>query len=56
MEQQQTQVSSNRVEQKPLTDELQPWQQPKLERLHVSLDTANSFGSSPDGGASTGIN
>jgi len=29
----------------------QPWQRPTLQRLHVSLDTANSIGSSSDGGA-----
>lgn len=32
---------------------LEPWQQPKLERLHVSLDTANSPGSGNDLGNMT---
>jgi len=31
----------------------QPWQRPTLQRLHVSLDTANVKGSAADGGLAT---
>ena len=54
MEQQQTQASSERMEQEQFADARQTWQQPKLERLQISLDTALTKGSGSDGGASTG--
>jgi hypothetical protein len=33
----------------------QPWQRPTLQRLHVSLDTAEFIGSTTDGGGFTGL-
>lgn len=32
------------------TDARLVWESPKLEKLHVSLDTANTLGSGADGG------
>ena len=49
MDEQTTQPRVERAEQDLPIDERQPWQQPRLERLHVSLDTANSKGSGSDG-------
>ena len=49
MDEQTTQPRVERAGQDPPIDERQPWQQPRLERLHVSLDTANSKGSGSDG-------
>lgn len=53
MEEQATQLTGKSTEQEPLVEECQPWEQPKLERLHVSLDTAVSQGSGTDGGLNT---
>jgi len=50
MDQQETWLDADQTDQSPPVDALQPWQQPKLERLHVSLDTANAAGSGGDGG------
>jgi hypothetical protein len=49
MEEQQTQSNVEQTEHESPVDERQPWQQPKLEQLHVSLDTAASSGSNTDG-------
>ena len=49
MAQQETWLDADQTDQSPPVDALQPWQQPKLERLNVSLDTANSIGSGTDG-------
>jgi hypothetical protein len=49
MEEQPTQPNVEQREQDPTVDDRQPWEQPKLERLHVSLDTALAKGSNIDG-------
>lgn len=53
MDEQKTQVNVEQTDREPPVEEIQPWEQPKLERLHVSLDTANSKGSNSDGTRST---
>ena len=56
MEDQQTQPNVEQAEQEFPVDERQPWERPKLEQLHVSLDTSADPGSASDGPvvASTG--
>ncbi len=49
MEEQQTQPNVEQTEQESPVDERRSWEQPKLEQLHVSLDTAASKGSAIDG-------
>jgi len=49
MDQHETRLDAEQTDQSPPVETLQPWQQPKLERLNVSLDTANSIGSGTDG-------
>lgn len=49
MEEQQVQPNVEQTEQDPPVEDRQPWEQPKLEQLHVSLDTAASKGSAIDG-------
>ncbi|MCB0038557.1 MAG: hypothetical protein KDD77_08195 [Caldilineaceae bacterium] len=49
MEEQQTQPGVQQIEQESLVEDRQPWEQPKLEQLHVSLDTAAGGGSNNDG-------
>ena len=49
MEEQQTQPNVEQTEQEPPVEDRQPWEQPKLEQLHISLDTADSTGSNYDG-------
>lgn len=49
MEEQQTQPNVEQTEQDVRVEERQPWEQPTLERLHVSLDTAGTKGSNTDG-------
>jgi hypothetical protein len=53
MEKQQTQTNVEQTERESPVDDRQPWEQPKLERLHVSLDTADSGGSGSDAGGRT---
>lgn len=53
MEEQQTQPNVEQTEQESPVDERQPWEQPKLEQLHVSLDTAATGGSGNDLGGRT---
>jgi hypothetical protein len=53
MEEHVTQVNVERPEQEPPGEERQPWEQPKLERLRVSLDTAADGGSGSDAGGRT---
>ena len=48
MEEQQTQPNIEQSEQESLVEDRQPWAQPKLEQLHVSLDTAAGGGSVAD--------
>ena len=49
MEEQQTQPSVEQAELELPVDDRQPWEQPTLEQLHVSLDTAFGGGSFTDG-------
>jgi len=49
MEEQQSQPNVEQPEQDPAVEDRQLWEQPKLERLHASLDTAGSPGSVTDG-------
>jgi len=49
MEDQQAQPIVEQTEQEFPVEERQLWEQPKVERLHVSLDTAGSNGSATDG-------
>ena len=49
MEEQQTQHSVEQTKQEAPVEDRQPWEQPTLERLHASLDTAFGGGSSTDG-------
>lgn len=56
MEQQDVQPRIDQPEQDPPVEDRRRWQQPKLERLRVSLDTANSKGSNSDGTRSTKFN
>jgi len=53
MEEQQTQPNVEQTEQEFPVEDRQPWEQPTLEQLHVSLDTANSPGSGSDAGRNT---
>lgn len=53
MEQHELQPKTDQSEQDPPVEERRRWQQPTLERLHVSLDTTNSKGSGSDGTRST---
>ena len=48
MEDQQTQPNVEQAEQEFPVEERQPWERPKLEQLHVSLDTAATSGSGND--------
>lgn len=56
MGEQAKQPNAAQTEQESLVDERQPWEQPKLERLHVSLNTANTGGSGSDAGGRTKSN
>lgn len=49
MEEQQAQPSVEQTEQEVSVEDRQPWEQPTLERLHASLDTAFGGGSNTDG-------
>jgi hypothetical protein len=53
MEEQATQLTGKSTERESPVEDRQPWEQPKLERLHASLDTASSKGSGSDGGLAT---
>ena len=53
MEEQQTQPNVEQTEQESPVENRQPWEQPTLEHLHVSLDTAQKVGSLADGGSGT---
>ncbi|MCB0038558.1 MAG: hypothetical protein KDE24_15545 [Caldilinea sp.] len=55
MEEQQTQPSVEQTEQEASVEDRQPWVQPTLEQLHVSLDTALKGGSGGDGGQATSV-
>lgn len=56
MEEQETQTNVEQTEQEQRVETRQPWEEPKLQRLHVSLDTAASPGSFSDGGSPSGRN
>jgi len=49
VEEQKTQPGIERTEQESSVEDRQPWVQPTLEQLHVSLDTAFGGGSATDG-------
>lgn len=49
MEEQQTQPNVEQTKLDRPVEDRRSWEQPKLERLHVSLDTANLPGSGGDG-------
>lgn len=49
MEEQQTQLNGEQSDVELSVDDRQSWEQPKLEQLRVSLDTAGSPGSQADG-------
>lgn len=53
MEDREAQPIAEQPEQESPVAERRPWQQPKLERLHVSLDTTNSPGSITDANGPT---
>ena len=48
LEAQETPPNLGQTKQEPPVEERQPWEQPKLEQLHVSLDTAATSGSGND--------
>ncbi|MCB0024279.1 MAG: hypothetical protein M9936_23650 [Caldilinea sp.] len=48
MEEYETQPGVGQTEHESLVEDREPWAQPKLEQLHVSLDTAAGGGSVAD--------
>ncbi len=55
MKVQNAQPNVEQTEQEAPVENRQSWEQPKLERLHVSLDTAASKGSFADGSRMSNI-
>ena len=55
MQEQHEQPTSAAQAELPASAPRQPWQRPTLQRLHVSLDTAQTSGSAGDGGSGSKI-